>query len=262
MKRNLKLLYFSATENTETICKEIAAGIKENFLEYDLTPKQAREKPYSFAANDLVIVGVPVYSGRIPEFLVEIFQRIKGQLTPAVFVVTYGNREYDDALLELKDIFEKNGFKGIAGAAFIGEHSYGREIAGERPDSSDLKIARELGIKVKEKLEAEENLIELPSLEVKGEFPLKERSGRFKELGPKTTAACTECGICAENCPMAIISFENFRDVEPGKCIRCCSCIQKCPEDAKYFDDPGFNRIKQYLIDNYGDIRKEPEIFI
>ncbi len=259
---NLKLLYFSATGNTEAICKEIAAGIKKDYQIYDLTPKQAREKAYSFAGNDLLIVGVPVYSGRVPEFMVDVIEKVKGNSTPAVFVVTYGNRDYDDALLELKDIFEANGFKGIAGAAFIGEHSYGKEIAGERPDSGDLKLAREFGVKIKEKLIGIKDLSDWPDLEVKGSYPLKESSKRFKDIRPETTEACTECGICAENCPMEIISFENFRDIEPGKCIRCCSCIQKCPEDAKYFADPGFNRINKYLIENFSDRRKEPEIFI
>lgn len=259
---NLKLLYFSATGNTEAICKEIAAGIKKDYQIYDLTQKQARERVYSFEANDLLIAGVPVYSGRVPEFLVNVIEKIKGSSTPAVFVVTYGNRDYDDALLELKDIFEAKGFKGIAGAAFIGEHSYGKEIAGERPDTDDLKIAREFGIKIKEKLTDIKKLSEVPGLKVKGKYPLKERTKRFKDIKPVTTDACTECGICAENCPMEIISFENFRDIEPGKCIRCCSCIQKCPEDAKCFDDPGFNRIKSYLVNNFGDVRKEPEIFI
>ncbi len=150
---NLKLLYFSATDNTEAICKEIAAGIKKDYQIYDLTSKQARGKAYSFAGNDLLIVGVPVYSGRVPEFLVKVLQEIKGSSTPAVFVVTYGNRDYDDALLELKDIFEANGFKGIAGAAFIGEHSYGKEIAGERPDSDDLRLAREFGIRILKKID-------------------------------------------------------------------------------------------------------------
>ncbi|MBF8436893.1 EFR1 family ferrodoxin [Halanaerobiaceae bacterium Z-7014] len=259
---NLKLLYFSATDNTEAICKEIAAGIKKDYQIYDLTSKQARGKAYSFAGNDLLIVGVPVYSGRVPEFLVKVLQEIKGSSTPAVFVVTYGNRDYDDALLELKDIFEANGFKGIAGAAFIGEHSYGKEIAGERPDSDDLRLAREFGIRILKKLIGIKDLSDWPDLEVKGSYPLKERSKRFKDIRPETTEACTECGICAENCPMEIISFENFRDIEPGKCIRCCGCIQKCPEDAKYFADPGFNRIKSYLIKNFSDIRKDPDLFI
>ncbi len=205
---NLKVLYFSATGNTEAICKEIAARINKDYHIYDLTSKQAREKAYSFADNDLLIVGVPVYSGRVPEFLVKVLQKIKGSSTPAVFIVTYGNRDYDDALLELKDIFEANGFKGIAGAAFIGEHSYGKEIAGERPDSNDLKLAREFGFRIKEKLREITDSSGWPDLEVKGSYPLKERSKRFKEIRLETTEACTECGVCAENCPMEIISLK------------------------------------------------------
>lgn len=262
MKANLNLLYFSATGNTEKIVKEIAAGTAERYRERDLTPEAARAGDYSFTAEDLLIVGAPVYSGRVPEFLAETFAKIEGNNTPAVFVVTYGNRDYDDALLELRDIFAENGFAGIAGAAFIGEHSYSEKIAGERPDRKDLKLAREFGGKIKAKLGDIGDVSGLPKLEVKGEYPYKKRSERFEDLGPETTDACTECAICAEECPRNAISFENFIDIERGKCIRCCSCIQKCPEDAKYFDHPGFKRIKQYLIDKFSDVRSEPELFI
>ena len=262
MDKNLKLLYFSATENTEKIVKEIAGGINDSFLEYNLTPETARAEDYSFNANDLLIIGAPVYSGRIPEFLAETFAKIEGNNTLAVFVVTYGNRDYDDALLELQNIFEQNGFRGIAGGAFIGEHSYSREIAGERPDHKDLKLAREFGHKIKARLDDIKDLSEIRGLKIKGSYPYKKRTERFKELVPETTVDCTKCGICAEECPMNAISFKNFIEIKPEKCIRCCSCIQKCPEDAKYLDHPGFNRIRQYLINNFSDVRLEPEVFI
>ena len=46
--------------------------------------------------------------------------------TPAVLVVVYGNRAYDDALLELSDIATGAGFVPLAAGAFVGEQVRGR----------------------------------------------------------------------------------------------------------------------------------------
>src|SRR6056297_3543569 len=113
--------------------------------EYDITLEKNRKNSIKFNEGDLVIFGVPVYSGRVPDLLLEYFNKIKGNNTKAVFVVVYGNRDYDDALLELKDIFENNGFENIASAAFIGEHSYTKKVAKNRPDEKDIKTALNFG---------------------------------------------------------------------------------------------------------------------
>ena len=135
MNKKLNLLYFSATNTTENVVKTIAKGICDSITEHNITLPENRTREIEFTESDIVIVGVPVYAGRVPHFLVEYFDKIKGNNTYAVLTVVYGNREYDDALLELKNIFEKNGFLGIAGAAFIGEHSYTEILASGRPDS-------------------------------------------------------------------------------------------------------------------------------
>lgn len=261
MNRNLHLLYFSATENTEKIVKSIGKAISDNFTVHDITSTSAREKTYKFDSNDLLIVGSPVYMGRIPQLLVDYFKKIEGDQSPAVFVTSYGNREYDDALLELKEIFEANGFIPTAGGAFIGEHSNSEKIAGGRPDQKDLKKAEEFGLAVKKKLEAAEELSELPELEVKGSYPYKERH-ETPNFAPATTADCIECAICAEECPVDAISFSDFKDIDQKACINCCSCVQKCPVDAKYMAHPHFKEITEFLIDNFGDQRRQIETFI
>jgi len=58
--------------------------------------------------------------GRVPALLMEWLQTIKAQKTPVVCVVVYGNKVYDDALLELKNIMTKCGCKPVACAAYIG----------------------------------------------------------------------------------------------------------------------------------------------
>lgn len=92
-----------------------------------------------FGPDDLVLFGVPVYGGRIPSPAVQTLRRMQGSRTPAVLVAAYGNREYDDALLELADIAAANGFIPFAAAALIAEHSIMHSVAAGRPDAQDAK---------------------------------------------------------------------------------------------------------------------------
>lgn len=85
-----------------------------------------------FGPDDLVLFGVPVYGGRIPSPAVQTLRRMQGSRTPAVLVAAYGNREYDDALLELADIAAANGFIPFAAAALIAEHSIMHSVAAGR----------------------------------------------------------------------------------------------------------------------------------
>ena len=60
---------------------------------------------------------------------------------------------------------------------------------------------------------------------------------------------------------MGSIDFDNVKEVQ-GICIKCCSCVKKCPVGAKYFDDPGFITHKEDLEEKYTDKRGEVEIFL
>lgn len=96
-----------------------------------------------------MIVAVPTYDGRVPKFLIQYFNKIKGSNTTAVFIATYGNRDYEDALLELKNIFESKGFVGLAGTTFVCEHYSSEKIATGRPNVDDLSTATKLGTQIK-----------------------------------------------------------------------------------------------------------------
>lgn len=261
MNKNLNLIYFSATDTTKKILKQIASSMVENYKEYDITLDNDRNTNLSFNSDDVVMVGVPVYAGRVPKFLIDYFKRIKGSNTLAIFVVLYGNRAYEDALLELKDTFEANSFLGIAAGAFIGEHSYTKEVANKRPDANDLEIANVFGVDILNKIKNQNlNLIN-SKLDVKGNYPYKERKNSPK-VAPTTSDACIDCGICAKHCPMGAINLKNFKEIDADKCIKCCSCVKKCPVEAKYMDNEFVNKLTKMLIDNCSLNRNEPELFI
>lgn len=261
MNKKLNVLYFSATDGTAKVVKGVAEGISDYYKEYNITLPNNRHDAVTFDSNDLVIVGVPVYAGRVPKFLNDYFLNVKGNNTPAVFITVYGNRNYDDALIELKDTFESNGFIGVSAGAFIAEHSNTPKVGTNRPDDNDLETAKKFGTDIKNKLENLKDILQLPKLIIKGSFPYKERTSA-PPIVPDTSDDCINCGICAKYCPMGAINFNNFKDIDPAKCVRCCSCIKRCPVNAKSINHEVFNKITKGLIDNFSILRNEPECFL
>ncbi|HCX62059.1 EFR1 family ferrodoxin [Sedimentibacter sp.] len=256
---NLSLLYFSATDTTKKVIKSIAKGFNEDAKEYDITLPENRMNSLNFKENEIIIIGVPVYAGRVPEFLSEYFlKKIFGNNTYAVFIVVYGNRAYDDALLELKGIFENNGFIGVAGGAFIGEHSYTERLATGRPDDGDLNIAYKFGKDISEKINNIGTFTQ--KLKVKGNYPYR-KGMVYEPVMIDTNESCINCGICSMHCPMGAIDKYDNKSIDIFKCIRCCSCIKRCPVNAK---DINYDPHKKFLIEfisKYSTVRQEPELF-
>ena len=157
MNRKINTLYFSATGTTEKIVTGIAAKIAAHYgseitiNNIDFTLPAARENAISFDEDTLVIAGVPVYAGRVPNVLLKFLNKISGNGATAVAVVLYGNRDYDDALIEFRDILKADGFNVVAGGAFIGEHSFSTTLGGNRPDKQDMKAATDFADKIYDK---------------------------------------------------------------------------------------------------------------
>ncbi len=277
-------LFFSPTLTTRKVTEAIAKGVAQaidtesnpgsQIISIDVTTPQLRDEAvFGFDSNCLVVFGVPVYIGRVPNLLKEYFSTIKGNGAIGVPVVVYGNRAYDDALLELKDMMESNSFRCIAGAAFIGEHSFSTTLGGGRPNGKDLEIANSFGKEIALKLSAyngkELSGYSSKKLEVPGNYPYKffdARNSRNKgidirKVQPLTDPEkCNRCGICATLCPMGSIN-PSAPDVITGKCIKCCACIKRCPAGAKYFTDPTYLEHKEILEKNFTLPEKSPEIF-
>ena len=260
--KKINLLYFSPTETTEKVVSAIGQAIGTIHHTYNITLPQSRKEIIEFGPDDIVIIGAPVYSGRVVSVAMDYFKKVKGNGTLGIFISVYGNRAYEDALLELKETLESQGFKGLAAGAFIGEHSYTDKVAGGRPDAQDLNLAKAFGTKISELLKWEANQTNSYELNVKGNHPYKPGMASAPPAGPKTEDTCTECGICAEFCPTGSIDFERFRYIEGSNCIKCCSCVKKCPENAKYFDIPQVLDFKDMLEKNLSNVRNEPEMFL
>jgi flavodoxin/NAD-dependent dihydropyrimidine dehydrogenase PreA subunit len=270
MSRKINTLYFSPTGTTEKIVKDIAqkiAGGKAAVRDIDFTLPQGREENVTFKKDDLVIAGVPVYAGRVPNVLLKFLSRVCGSGATAIAVVVYGNRDYDDALLEFKDILSANGFKVVAAGAFIGEHSFSTVLGANRPDEKDRAQVEGFAAKIADKLNSPGRESDFA---VKGNRPFRPYyrakspdgvKGDFLKAVPKTNSDCIDCKLCAQICPMGSIDAYDVARIT-GVCIKCCGCVKKCPVSAKYFDDEIFVWHKEELELKYSGLRREPEYFL
>ncbi len=118
-------------------------------------------------------------------------------------------------------------------------------------------------------MEALTSLESLSPVAVKGNDPVgpyytpgtaTENPINILPVKPKTTDACTQCGLCARMSSGAIDPEDAH--LVPGKCMKCNRCVRLCPKQAKYFDDPNYLYHKTELEDLYSWPRKEPELFL
>jgi ferredoxin/menaquinone-dependent protoporphyrinogen IX oxidase len=270
---SLILVYFSPTGTTKAIVQGIAHGINQSNVELlDITRPDVRKQPLQTSENELLVIGVPVYMGRVPALLTEWLHAIKAHNTPAVCVVVYGNRVYDDALLELKNSLAKCGCRPIAGAAFIGEHSFSTAetpTAEGRPDGRDLNLAESLGQKIQEKFHSVPSVEQIPVVKIpgchpyRGEpcHPYRRDSNLWNVDFIAISDACTQCGACADRCPVGAINPENSRLIDTEQCITCCTCIRHCPKKARTMK-PGVVRDASIRLNSLYRERKEPEFFL
>lgn len=282
-------VYFSPTGGSRKYAEAISRGIDENFTVIDLTNRKNRNHTYVFGPDDLVVFSAPVYAGRLPVLPESLFGNLEGNGAAAVISVTYGNREFDDALLEMKDLCEQAGFNCIGAAALLAQHTYTDKLAGGRPDKEDLEEAERFGRIVRELSEKQQNKdvgemhsdrTEISRLssdskssaeltlkkclhsmdDIPGNRPYKE-SGRMPKH-TETADFCSECGLCAKICPVGAITYGAGMEADGELCIGCLSCVKNCPRGARFVKDPGLSKIREKLEPAFSGIYKENIYFI
>ena len=266
---------FSPTGGTEHIvsllAEEMGKCLKLPVHKISFTLPDERKKSCTFTEEDLLILGTPVYAGRIPnKILPDVDRSFEGNGTLAVAVSVFGNRNYDDGLMERALLLENHGVCVAAAAAAAARHAFSDDIGAGRPDKQDeeeLRVfARRAAEKIKE-FSGEEKIVNgnksscgVSALQITGHNPVEPyytplradgQPAKFLKAKPVTDEnLCNRCGTCAQVCPMGSISRED-PSVVNGICIKCQACIRSCPAQAKHFEDEDFLSHVEMLREHY-----------
>lgn len=218
---------FSPTGGTRRVSELLCKTIDANSTLTELCVKEEELNPPSIAADDLVVISMPVYAGRVPALAVERLKAIKANGAKCAIVAVYGNRAYEDALVEMQDVTTDSGFQVIAAVAAIAEHSVCRMYGKGRPDEADANDLASFGEAILDKAKKDKPF---EPLALPGNRPYKQGC-----TGPYPTANddCVECGTCASQCPTGAISQENLKGNTTELCIGCMRCVSVCPVQAR-----------------------------
>lgn len=253
----MKEIYFSPTGTTKTIVGEITRYFSRKKETYDLLSNPS-DKEITFGSEDFLVVGMPVYAGRIPLVCAEMLSHMHGENTPVIAVVAYGNREYDDALLELKSILEENGFIVVSAGAFVAQHSIFPGTGYLRPDVKDKQAMRRFAKESCEKFESASDIKDI-KFEVKGNFPYREHTA--VPLTPSVDKNCRKCGKCVGVCPAGAILAERPEKLNKKLCIRCTACFSVCPVGSREFRGIRY-ALAGKIFEKKFSVRREPEVFL
>ncbi|MDR3765618.1 MAG: 4Fe-4S binding protein [Butyricicoccus sp.] len=218
---------FSPTGGTQKVAAIITSALEGTVTSVDLANSQTDAHTLTLTQEDVAVIAVPSYGGRVPTCAAERLAMVHGNQARAVLVCVYGNRAYEDTLVELQDTAKRAGFRVIAAVAAIAEHSIVRRVAAGRPDAQDIQTLSAFAQKIQQKIAAGDTT----EPDIPGNRPYKKAAG--VGMVPKPTRACTQCGVCAAACPVQAIDRKNPKKVDGHACISCMRCISVCPHAAR-----------------------------
>ena len=227
-------VHFSPSGTTRKTAETLTDSLGLPTAEADLLQDPSSE--LRFGPGELAVFCLPVFAGRLPGVCLPLLRHFTGDQTPAIAVVVYGNRDFDDALLELCDLLRNQGFVLAGAAAVVAQHSIFPQVAAGRPNGQDQDRIRAFGGSVLDKLRHIDSVQALHELEIPGNRPYCKPSG--VPLHPHTSSACIQCGTCSMICPTSAIPAENGRITNKDLCITCTACISACPVKARSLHSP------------------------
>lgn len=270
---------FSPTGTSRKNMMAVVKGLNpdeatHNDYTYDNIEKGDTTLDEGLSANDFALFSVPVYGGKVPPTALERMGQVRGEGTPAILLVTYGNRNFEKSLLQLEEFVRERGFRPIAAAALVGEHSYSNAqypIAVGRPDAADLSSAEDFGKQIANKLKETDKKdwdidiandmpqLETPEASLQAFVAFVQEYTRQQQINPvkaypaASPEVCSHCGECVTLCPTQAIAIGSEEVTDATRCIRCCACVKGCPTEVRTF----FSPFAKPLSENF-QMRREP----
>lgn len=224
---SIYMISFSPTGGTKKVADRLARNFGPEVREIDLTDAGTDFTRFSFGSDDVCVVAVPSFGGRVPAPATARLAGMTGHGARAVLAVVYGNRAYEDTLLELQDTLLGAGFRCVAAVAAVAEHSIMHQFASGRPDRKDLEELDQFAQRIGEAMAKDSP----DPVAVPGNVPY--RAYHTIPLTPKAGKGCTGCGLCAEKCPVGAIPADSPTQTDSESCISCMRCVSICPAQAR-----------------------------
>ena len=225
---NFYSITFSPTGGTQRVADILFHTLAASVEAVDLTDRSRDFSSLSFSSSDVCLVSVPSYGGRVPQPAAQRLAQIQGGGARAILVCVYGNRAYEDTLVELQDLLTQAGFSCVAGVAAVAEHSILRKFAAGRPNQADEATLTAFGQEIGRRLE--EGTLPQP-LTLPGNRPY--RPFGVIPMHPKAGKSCQGCGLCAQTCPVGAIPVDQPTQVDEKACISCMRCVSVCPSHSR-----------------------------
>lgn len=248
-------IVFSPTGGTKKAANYLTSALEGEVTTVDLTDSKQEFDAILLAKEDVAVISVPSYGGRVPAVAVERLSMVHGNGARAVLLCVYGNRAYEDTLVELEDAAKQAGFQVIAAVAAIAEHSIARQFAAGRPDAQDASQLSSFAKQIQHKLSAMDG----SEPAIPGTRPYKKAGG--VGMVPKPTKECTNCGVCAAECPVQAIDKEKPKKVDEKTCISCMRCVVVCPQGARKVN-PVMRSAAGLMLKKVCSERKECELYL
>ena len=247
---NVVEIIFSPTGGTEKVAHILAGQLGNSAVTIDLSDAKTDFTKCEITPEDMVFVAMPSFGGRAPAVAIERLKQITGNGAKCTLVCVYGNRAYEDTLVEMEDAAKECGFRVIAAVAAVAEHSILPQYATGRPDKTDEAQLADFAAKIAGR---DSVITSLP-----GNHPYKKSSGAG--LVPKPNKNCVKCGLCAEKCPVQAIDPASFA-ADPKLCIGCMRCVKQCPKNARKVSGMMVS-IAGMAIKKACSVRKENELYL